>query len=163
MSKVTLEDVIDVLKQRIDKLTKELSLTQRALEILMESPENPAEKLKKKERKVIKEAKKNIKKQQESTHSAESDQAPAINGKKKTSAAHLIPYHSNLLLQDKIAYVLNQSSPATKEEILKKLKENEPDADLKKLNKAVTSKLSVLEKSGKIRVNRDDEKVTYSF
>ncbi len=149
MSKVTEDEVIEFLQERIEKLNKELRKTHAALAALTGAHTDEEHAPSKKERKVIKAAKKEIRKSK-----------PADNG---VGLAIPQTYDSKARLQDKIAYALWQTGPAFKDDLVKKLYELEPAADLNKLDKSISLKLSLLYQSGILKAEKVGKKYRYTF
>lgn len=148
MAKVTEQDVVAFLKDKIANLNAELKRTQAALEAFTTAGTTPPEK------QAILES-----------------SAPARSKRgRKPSAARKEPvktleapseFDQSGKLDSKIAYVLASNGPSFNTEIIEKLKELEPGKDPDKLNKAIMVKLSALHKAGKIQGAKEGRKFKY--
>ncbi|MXV16063.1 BlaI/MecI/CopY family transcriptional regulator [Hufsiella ginkgonis] len=72
-------------------------------------------------------------------------------------------FHPKAKMELKVAYALSQTGPAFKEEVTRVLNDLDPEADPKKLDKDVTVKLSSLYKKGRINAVREGRKYKYSL
>lgn len=149
MAKVTEQDVIIYLKDKLASLNAELKKTQAALNAFTGSTEEvPAAKPAVSAEAPIK---------------AKRGRKPAV----KKPAVKLLDvpeqFDAGAKLDSKVAYVLGNSGPLFNTEIIEKLKELEPDKDPDKLTKAVMVKLSALHKAGKIQGEKEGRKFKYQL
>jgi hypothetical protein len=154
MAKITEEDIVEFLEDKIEQLQKELRKTQAVLETLKGSHEIDEVKLKKKEKKIIKSTIAQAEKADKKDKATRKSSAKSTAKTKKTTPVQVS-------LEDKINTALAQG-PGFREDIVKLLLENEPEADPKKVNKAVANKLSVLLKDKKIVGEKEGVKYKYS-
>lgn len=149
MAKVTEQDVIAFLKDKIESLNSELKKTQAALDAFSgKAASAPREK------------------------AADPDAvtAPKRRGRKPTVKKDVVKpldipqeFDPSGKLDGKVAFVLSTSGPLFNTEIIEKLKELEPEKDPVKLEKAVMVKLSALHKAGRIQGQKEGRKFKYQL
>ncbi len=152
MSKITEQDVISFLQEKLDRLNAEIKKTQAALEAFSENkPE--AKKLS---------AIENI--ADEPSVKGRRGRKPSVKGSISKPLSVPEEYDNNLRLDKKIGFILKEAeNPLNSTEIVARMQELEPDKDAEKLTKAVTVKLSSLYKSGKLTGNKDGRKLRYQL
>ncbi|SDS65614.1 hypothetical protein SAMN05216490_1556 [Mucilaginibacter mallensis] len=151
MAKITEQDIVEFLEDKIEQLKKELRKTQIALETLKGIHEIDEVKLKKKERKIIKSTIAQADKKEKTSRKSA--------GKSTAKAKKTAPIQVSL--EDKINTALTQGA-AFREDIVKKILEQELNADAKKVDKAVANKLSALLKDKKIHAVKEGAKYKYN-
>jgi hypothetical protein len=172
MAKITENDIVDFLQQKIDSLKAELKKAEDVLEALKGSapaPTKPAAAVAKVRSLTADTGKGPSRKRKQRVASAAAGQAPAKKraGRPKTAVSATLEapeaYDSKLKMESKVAYALSKTGSAFKEEVTKMLNDLEPEADPKKLDKDVTVKLSSLYKKGRINAVREGRKYRYSL
>lgn len=150
MAKVTEQDVIAFLKDKISTLHAELKKTQAALDAFsgIPAPAAPVS----------------------ASVSAGAEPAKSRRGRKPSVKKDIVrplnapsEFDPSAKLDGKIAYVLSQGSPLFNTEIIERLKELEPEKDPDKLGKAVMVKLSALHKAGRIKGEKEGRKFKYQL
>ncbi len=146
MAKITEQDIIVFLKDKVESLKAELNKAQSALEAFTNSGVTAPSK------------------------AVAEPRVPSAPRTRKTAPkkevkAMVVPesYDEKLKLDSKIAYVLSQNGPLFNTEIIERLQGQEPDKDADKLSKAVTVKLSALHKAGRIKGAKVGRKFKYEL
>ncbi len=148
MAKVTEQDVIAFLNDKITSLNVELKKTQAALEAFTTGPAPVAE------RPAI----------SDNQISAKSKRGRKSSVKKEVKTLEApAEFDKNGKLDGKVAYILASNGPLFNTDIIEKLKELEPEKDPDKLTKAVMVKLSALHKAGKIKGEKEGRKFKYQI
>ncbi len=148
MAKVTEQDVIAFLRDKLAGLHAELKRTQIALEAFAAEPVPVVEKPAVPESQIPVKGRRGRK--------------PSVKKEVKLLEAPL-EFDTNGKLDSKVAYILSKNGPLFNTEIIEKLKELEPGKDPVKLAKAIMVKLSALHKSGKIKGEKEGRKFKYQI
>lgn len=150
MAKVTEQDVITFLRDKISTLTAELKKTQAALDAFSGkatpvTANKPA---------VV-----------ESPEPVKSRRGRKPAPRKEVLKPLDVPeeFDSNGKLDSKIAFILSKNGALFNTEIIERLKELEPEKDADKLSKAVMVKLSALHKANRIRGEKEGRKFKYQL
>lgn len=149
MAKVTEQDVISYLKEKLASLTAELKKTQAALDAFTGHDSSPVGQV---------------------TEGTEEPSAKGKRGRKPTAKKPPVKpldvpaeFDANAKLDSKIAFILSNYGPLFNTEIIERLQGLEPEKDPDKLSKAVMVKLSALHKVGKIKGEKEGRKFKYQL
>ena len=154
MAKVTEQDVITFLKEKISTLSAELKRTQAALDAFSANSSPVAQAALTEEEAPVK-----------GRRGRKPGQTKSAQEKQDTVKSLDVPSEFNPggKLDSKVAYVLANNGPLFNTEIIEKLKELEPEKDGVKLEKAVMVKLSALHKAGRIKGAKVGRKFKYEL
>lgn len=152
MAKVTEQDVIIFLREKVAKLQLELQKTQAALDAFVgaEAPQ-PAS-----SSEVVEET-------PAAAPQRRRGRRPAPPKETVRSLDAPAEFLADDKLENKIAYVLSDIGPSFNTEIIERMKELEPGKDADKLGRSVMVKLSSLQKAGKIKGSREGRKIKYGL
>ncbi|WP_069659827.1 hypothetical protein [Arcticibacter eurypsychrophilus] len=148
MAKVTEQDIIAFLKEKVSALQTELNKAQAALQAFTGSA-----------------PKANAK----PTLDALVEKVKSVRGKKvlalKPSKPLAVPqeFNANDKMDKKLAYILSDIGAAFNTDVISKIQELEPEKDTDKLGKAVTVKLASLFKAGRIKGTKLNGKYKYEL
>lgn len=145
MAKITEQDIVSFLEQRVSQLSAELNKAQLALQALSQgdfTASSPS----------VSKAVRNV-------------EGEAKVGKDKKVKPLVAPgsYGDHLTLEKKIAFILSQESPLFNVQIIEKLQAMETDKDPDKISKAVMVKLSSLYKANRIKAQKEGRKFQYEL
>ncbi|WP_374163320.1 hypothetical protein [Arcticibacter sp. MXS-1] len=150
MAKVTEQDVIVFLKERVVKLQAELQKTQAALDAFS-GTEQPAAPSPVAEEEVV------------MPKAARRGRRPASRKEVQKSLEAPAEFLASDKLENKIAYVLSDRGPSFNSDIIDRLKELEPEKDAEKLGRSIMAKLGALQRAGRIKGNREGRRVRYAL
>lgn len=160
MAKITEKEIIGFYQDELIRLQKKIKKTEAVLEVLRESQALETAGSAKRGRKMAKAAKFIAKKSK--TRSKNSTPAPARQSKAAPISAPA-SYDPEAKMDDKIAFALSQTGKAYKEDIIGYIQQKEPKADLQKLSKGVSVRLSALYTKGQIGATRHGRKYQYAL
>ncbi|MXV15177.1 hypothetical protein [Hufsiella ginkgonis] len=158
MTKVTEQDVIMFLEEKVASIQVELSKAQSALDAFRGTALSAPGSAKMA-------VNSSLKNQAAAIELAALKQKRGRKPRASVKAAVEAPteYNSKLKFDKKIAYALAKAGPSFKEDVFKVLNDLEPEVDPKKLDKDVTVKLSSMFKKGLVKAEREGRKYRYSL
>lgn len=148
MAKVTEQDVITYLQEKVNSLQLELKKTQSALDAFIGTGDIEPFK---------------------GSDNSFDDNIKSRRGRKPNSSRAVKPlpatetFDPKAKLDGKIAYILSTNGPSFNTDIINKLQELEPEKNADKLSKAIMVKLSSLHKAGRIKGEKEGRKFKYEL